>query len=153
MYTLERSHGSPIRVVSDSARWIISSIPSWGVRLFSSVGQTWTTGARLSETVNDIDGMVVNFWRSIRADPESVAHFADWPMQESEMHARHAWLVGKVDSVTQKLEGSPNWYNARIAGYWAYGMACWLGTGFCSGDGPWISGGGAGRGHDPRQQE
>jgi len=35
------------------------------------------------------------------------------------------------------MEGDPDWYDAKIAGWWVWGMACWIGAGFCSGKGPW----------------
>ena len=34
------------------------------------------------ETVNDADGFISNFWRAVVADPEGVAHAADWPVNE-----------------------------------------------------------------------
>jgi hypothetical protein len=34
------------------------------------------------ETVNDLDGLLVNFWRAVRAEPETVAMAADWPVME-----------------------------------------------------------------------
>lgn len=98
----------------------------------------WTPSSRLSETVNDVDGFIVNFWRALRADPEAVAHYADQPMYESNIHAIHAYLVARADNLTQRLEGDPNFYNARYAGWWVFGLACWIGSGFCSGDGPWV---------------
>src|SRR5882724_9612810 len=45
------------------------------------------------ETVNDLDAYVCNFWRAVRADPEGVARAADWPVNETDLHARHRWLV------------------------------------------------------------
>lgn len=35
-----------------------------------------------TETVNDIDGYVANFWRALQADPEAVAQWCDWPVNE-----------------------------------------------------------------------
>lgn len=35
------------------------------------------------ETVNDVDGMIVNFWRATAANPEAVAAAADWPVHEA----------------------------------------------------------------------
>lgn len=40
---------------------------------------------RVTETVNDIDGHLVNFWRAIQADPEAVARWADWPVSELDL--------------------------------------------------------------------
>lgn len=43
------------------------------------------------ETVNDLDAYVANFWRSVAHDPEAVAKYADWPVNEDDLHARHKW--------------------------------------------------------------
>ena len=90
-----------------------------------------------TETINDADGFVANFWRATRHDPEAVAFHADWPVNENDLHARHAWLVGQRESLTAKLEGDADWFDAKIAGWWCWGSCCWIGSGFCSGDGPW----------------
>jgi hypothetical protein len=90
-----------------------------------------------TETVNDADGLLSNFWRALQTDPEAVATFADWPVNENDLHARHSWLVGQKDSLQAKLEGDPDYFDAKMAGWWVWGMACWIGSGFCSGNGPW----------------
>ena len=90
-----------------------------------------------TETINDLDGFVSNFWRAIKAEPEAVALHADWPVNENDLHARHAWLVGQKESMQARLEGDPEWFDERIAGWWVWGTACWIGSGFCSGNGPW----------------
>lgn len=89
------------------------------------------------ETVNDLDGLVANFWRAVQAVPDEVAHHADWPVNENDLHARHVWLVGRKDSLQARLEGEPDFYDARVAGWWVWGMSAWIGSGFCSGEGPW----------------
>jgi DNA adenine methylase len=89
------------------------------------------------ETVNDADGMVANFWRAVKAAPDEVAEYADWPVNENDLHARHAWLVGQKESLAARLEGDPDYYDAKIAGWWCWGMSCWIGSGFTSGEGPW----------------
>jgi len=89
------------------------------------------------ETVNDKDGMVSNFWRAVQQDPEQTAYHADWPVLENCLHARHAWLVGQKESLQAKLEGDPDYYDCKIAGWWAWGLSSWIGSGFCSGQGPW----------------
>jgi site-specific DNA-adenine methylase len=91
------------------------------------------------ETVNDKDGMVANFWRAVRLDPESVAHHADWPVSEPDLHARHLWLVAQRESITERLMGGPEWFDAKVAGWWVWGACNWIGSGFCSGQGPWVS--------------
>lgn len=89
------------------------------------------------ETINDKDGYVANFWRAVRHDPELTAHFAANPVNENDLHARHAWLVVQRELLRAKLEGDPDFYCAKIAGYWVWGICCWIGAGFCSGRGPW----------------
>jgi hypothetical protein len=89
------------------------------------------------ETVNDKDGFLANFWRAVRQDPEAVARYADWPVNENDLHARHSWLLGERESITARLEGDPEYFDAKVAGYWVWGASCWIGNGWCAGDGPW----------------
>lgn len=91
------------------------------------------------ETVNDKDGMVANFWRAVQADPDAVAFHADWPVNENDLHARHVWLVGQKESLQTRLDGDFEFYDPKIAGWWCWGLCCWVGSGFCSGQGPWHS--------------
>lgn len=95
------------------------------------------------ETINDYDGMVANFWRAIAADPEAVARHADWPCNEVDLFARHSWLVRHRQSLTDQLHADPGWYDAQAAGWWCWGACNWIGSGWCSGDGPWIHNGAA----------
>ena len=90
-----------------------------------------------TETVNDADGLLCNFWRALQSDPEQVAHYADWPVSECDLHARHIWLVERKESMQTRLEGDPDWYDAKAAGWWVWGIACWIAGGWCAGNGPW----------------
>ena len=92
-----------------------------------------------TETVNDADGFVSNFWRAVRSDPEAVASHADWPVNENDLHARHVWLLERRDELTARLEGDPDYFDAKVAGWWCWGICCWIGSGWCSGTGPWQS--------------
>lgn len=92
-----------------------------------------------TEIVNDLDGMISNFWRAVSADPDAVARHADWPINENDLHARHSWLVRRKESLQASLEGDPDYYDAKTAGWWSWGLSCWLGRKFCSGEGPWRS--------------
>ena len=91
-----------------------------------------------TETVNDLDGFVANFWRAVARDPEAVAHHADWPVIEVDLNARHAWLVGQRGDLSMRLEGNPEFYDPKIAGWWVAGVCAWIGSGYCSGEGPWV---------------
>jgi site-specific DNA-adenine methylase len=75
------------------------------------------------ETVNDINCMLANFWRSVSMDPEGVAKYADWPVNETELHARHRWLVSwATDDLSLKMNDDPDCYDVKAAGYWIYGI-------------------------------
>jgi len=89
------------------------------------------------ETVNDLDGFIANFWRAVATDPSAVAHHADWPIIEADLNARHAWLVGQREPLLRRLEGDPDYYDPKIAGWWVAGVCGWIGSGYCSGEGPW----------------
>lgn len=89
------------------------------------------------EVVNDNDGLLVNFWRSLAAEPEAVAQWADWPVTEADLTARHLWLVERIPTVREALQADPDWYDAKVAGWWVWGICAWIGSGWCSGDGPW----------------
>jgi site-specific DNA-adenine methylase len=88
-------------------------------------------GDKRIETINDFDGMVSNFWRSIAFKPEETAMYADWPVNENDLHARHRWLIGKKESLKVKLENNPNFCDPKIAGWWVWGICLWIGGGFC----------------------
>ena len=91
-----------------------------------------------TETINDADGFVANFWRAIAQDPESVAHHADWPCNENDLFARHSWLVRQAAELTERLHADPEWFDAKIAAWWCWGAANWIGSGWCGGNGPWV---------------
>jgi DNA adenine methylase len=91
------------------------------------------------ETVNDADGLIANFWRSVQIDPDAVAYHADNPVNECDLHARHLWLTGQRERITERLMGDPDFCDPKAAGWWAWGMSCWIGSGWCTGTGPWTT--------------
>ncbi len=94
-----------------------------------------------SETVNDIDGLLINAWRAMSASPDALAEAASWPVSEADLHARHlAVLKWKNDRELEHLMGDPDFHDVRIAGWWIWGMSCWIGSGWCVGVGPWVIG-------------
>ena len=90
----------------------------------------WPFTDTRTETINDIDCYVVNFWRAMQRDPDAVCDAADNPVNEADLHARHAWLHRQVERIEQhKVE--PDFYDARVAGFWAWGLSSWIGDNFC----------------------
>ncbi len=78
-----------------------------------------------------------NFWRALQHDPDAVAEAADWPVNETDLTARHIWLVNEGRERLARLHGDPDWYDAKVAGWWVWGLCCWIGGGWCAGNGPW----------------
>jgi site-specific DNA-adenine methylase len=94
-----------------------------------------------SETVNDMDGLLCNAWRAIIHDPDAVAEAASWPVCEADIHARHLALVKwRSERQLEHLMADPDFYDAKMAGWWAWGQSAWIGSGWCSGTGPWVVG-------------
>lgn len=90
-----------------------------------------------TETINDKDHYVANFWRAVQASPDEVARHADWPVNETDLHARHWWLLTEGAERLREIEGMPDLYDAQVAGWWVWGACAWIGSGWCSGRGPW----------------
>jgi D12 class N6 adenine-specific DNA methyltransferase len=84
-----------------------------------------------TETVNDRDAYISNFWRAIQADPEEVARFADWPVSEADLHARHRWLVLQ-HGFRERMLSEPDYFDAVVAGWWVWGVCQWIGSGWCT---------------------
>jgi len=89
--------------------------------------------------LNDKDGNISNFWRAMQHDPDGVCEAANYPVSEADLHARHLWLVNNVCKLAGRLMADPEYFEARTAGWWAWGCCSWIGGGWCAGDGPWIA--------------
>lgn len=83
-----------------------------------------------SETVNDLDGFVANFWRAVAARPEEVARWADWPVNQLDLNSRHMWLRDQLPELRARLAADPGYCDARIAGWWVWGISQWIGSGW-----------------------
>jgi hypothetical protein len=83
-----------------------------------------------TETVNDIDCYISNFWRAVQHVPDDVAEFADWPVNEADLLARHQWLMDQ-DGFRQQIRSNPHFYSPKVAGWWVWGLCSWIGSGWC----------------------
>lgn len=79
------------------------------------------------ETINDIDGDVANFWRAVSAVPDEVAEFADWPVNEMDMHARAQALLATDEAFQERMHADPEFFDSKRAGWWAWGMSTAIG--------------------------
>ena len=91
-----------------------------------------------SETVNDLDALLVNAWRAIQWHPEETAGHASWPVSENDKHARQIALVRwREERCPDLLAGSPEWCDPKMAGWWLWGVCVQIGA-FAAG-GPWTA--------------
>lgn len=82
-----------------------------------------------SETVNDLDGFVVNFWRAAQFDPISTAVAASWPVTEADKSARQIALLRWRDAgAGERLAGDAMWYDPVMAGWWAWAVSVQIGA-------------------------
>jgi hypothetical protein len=90
----------------------------------------WPFTATRVETVNDIDAYIVNFWRALQRDPDGVCEAADGPVFECDLHAKHSWLHRQAERI-EAGKVDPDYFDSRVAGYWAWGLSSWIGDSFC----------------------
>lgn len=85
------------------------------------------------ETVNDANHYLVNFWRAVKHAPGRVAEWADWPVTEADLHARHRWLVRSAEATAWRgrFTADPEFFDPKVAGWWAWGACCWIGGAWC----------------------
>lgn len=83
-----------------------------------------------TETVNDLDCYLANFWRAICWNPATTAAWADWPVNEADLIARHQWLVDQ-EAFRHSIRTDADFYDCRVAGWWVWGLCSWIGSGWC----------------------
>jgi DNA adenine methylase len=83
-----------------------------------------------TETVNDLDCYLANFWRAVQNDPQGTAANADWPVNEADLVARHRWLMAQAN-FRDKIRADAEFYDVKIAGWWVWGLCSWIGSGWC----------------------
>jgi D12 class N6 adenine-specific DNA methyltransferase len=89
-----------------------------------------------SETVNDLDGLLVNFWRALRLSPQATAEAASWPVAEFDKHARSCRLLAwRETEMPALLAGDPDAHDPVMAGWWAWAVSVQIGA--WGQGGPW----------------
>lgn len=120
----------------------LGDVPVYVEPFFGS-GAVWLERPKVDEghleRLNDLHGFIPNFWRAIQHDPEQVAKWANNPTFECDLHARHLWLVQHKGDLPERLMADPEFYDAKIAGWWVWGACWWIGSGWCSGKGGWTA--------------
>jgi DNA adenine methylase len=82
---------------------------------------------RGAETVNDIDGLLTNFWRALKADPEGLAALSECPPSEIDCTARHNWVYENKQRIIQ-MQQDPEYYDLKAAAFWVYVRSTAVGT-------------------------
>jgi site-specific DNA-adenine methylase len=80
------------------------------------------------ETICDKDGFVANCWRGMQFAPDELARYCDWPVNHADLNARRKYLNDHSDLLL-RLCDDPEYYDAKMAGYWIWAMSCWIGSG------------------------
>jgi len=80
------------------------------------------------ETICDKDGFVANAWRGMQFAPDELARYCDNPVNHADLNARRKYLNDHADLLL-RLCDDPEYFDAKIAGYWIYAMSCWIGSG------------------------
>ncbi len=88
------------------------------------------------ETVNDRDCYIANFFRAVQRDPDQVAHYADHPVNEADLHAFHVWLVSTARARAERVKTDAEYCDVEIAGRWVWGQCLWIGSRWCATDAP-----------------
>jgi DNA adenine methylase len=91
-----------------------------------------------SETVNDLDGLVVNAWRAMQFHPEETARHASWPVSELDKNARQIHVLKwRKDKNYELLAGTHDYCDPLIAGWWLWGTCVQIGA--FDGNAPWTA--------------
>lgn len=80
------------------------------------------------EIICDKDGHIANVWRSIKFAPDKVAEWCDWPVNHADLCARREVLRRESENLLRDLIADPEYYNAKLAGYWVWCASCWIGS-------------------------
>lgn len=89
--------------------------------------------SQITETVNDKNCLIANFWRALQADSDGVAYWANNPINEADLLARHDWISSQVEVLRENIISNPHYFDVKIAGWWVWGQALWIGDGWCNG--------------------
>ena len=90
----------------------------------------WKPG--MTETANDKDCWLANVWRALQFASDEVARWCDWPVNHADLMARKKKLIEKEGYLREGLISDPEWFDAKLAGYWIWAASCWIGSGLTS---------------------
>jgi DNA adenine methylase len=87
------------------------------------------SGAR-DEVINDLDGFITNFYRTVKQQPDDLVELMDYTVSELDLHARRDWLQGIEDELVENLRADPHYCHVKAAAWWCWGACQWIGSGW-----------------------
>ena len=60
-----------------------------------------------------------------------MAEWADGPCERAGSPCPHLWLVTTGAERVERLTTDPDYYDAKVAGWWVWGICQWIGSGWC----------------------
>jgi site-specific DNA-adenine methylase len=104
------------------AVWSRFGDPSYYFEPFPGAGSVLLARPRPGkyEYLADGDANVANFWRAEKHAPDEVAQWADDPPSSINKTARLHYLESRRPQLVARLEADPDYYDTRLAGYYAY---------------------------------
>jgi hypothetical protein len=85
-----------------------------------------------NEILNDKDGMLVNFWRAVKTDPDKVTFYADNLRSEIDLISRQNYIMVRREELAQHLLDDPDYCDPKIAGWWVWGFSMAMANKFCT---------------------
>jgi site-specific DNA-adenine methylase len=81
---------------------------------------------RTIENINDINGLVINFFRSVKYDYKKVLESLRRPMNQIEYQAMQKFVISFANNKrnVDLLKNNYKFFNSEIAGAWAYCLNC-----------------------------
>jgi len=76
------------------------------------------------EFVGDTDGLITNFWRAAKADPDLVSEWADEPPNSIDRVARLGYFQQNLPWLVARLGADPHFYDVKLAGWYAWWQSC-----------------------------
>jgi len=77
------------------------------------------------ETVNDVDSLLVNYWRAVKLRRKEILKHALWPVTQVDAVARRNAI--REVCLTAQLQADPDWCDPKIAAWWVWSVCCTIG--------------------------
>ena len=87
----------------------------------------------VSETVNDRDCFLSNFWRTVKFSRKKLLTHLDYPVSEIDLYARRSWIKDRVFAYESDFRNNAEFHDPELAAWWVWGQCQWIGGDYTSG--------------------